>query len=174
MAIWDAQTSADQGEISGENVITNFISSVDAQGVPTTGATTLSGYIYRLKFYGNPGAFKQPEIELYLDGARPSIVSATDKKIITKVWTDGQQGEDYDHFADHCDGVTVNVAKTGKVHYLTSMTTVEKNLLKTCLGSSDFNTDNNVEVYNWDYGSKNYPHIIKLVRTVRLGLVLRI
>lgn len=33
-------------------------------------------------------------------------------------------------------------------------------------GNSDFTSDNNVDVYNWDLGSKYYPHIIKLVRTV--------
>lgn len=31
---------------------------------------------------------------------------------------------------------------------------------------SDFDTSNNRDVYNWDTGSKLYPHIIKLVRTV--------
>jgi len=46
------------------------------------------------------------------------------------------------------------------------MTIAEKKLLKKCLGDSDFDTSNNVEVYNWDYGNMYYPHIIKLVRTV--------
>ena len=86
------------------------------------------------------------------------------------MWTDGQQGEDVDHFADHCDGVRVTIQRASlvgkKISYLTGFNLAQKNLLKTCLGSSDFNTDNNVEVYNWDYGSKNHPHLIKLVRTV--------
>lgn len=34
------------------------------------------------------------------------------------------------------------------------------------VGNSDFTSDNNIDVYNWDLGSKYYPHIIKLVRTV--------
>jgi len=83
------------------------------------------------------------------------------------VWTDGQQGEDNDYFADHCDGVTVTIAHTVSqgYYYLTGLTSTEKNLLKKCLGASDFDSSNNVEVYNWDYGNELYPHIIKLVRT---------
>jgi len=46
------------------------------------------------------------------------------------------------------------------------MSDAEYALLKKCLGPSDFDTANNVEVYNWDYGSKYYPHIVKLVRSV--------
>jgi len=110
-----------------------------------------------------------------LDGKRPSLNSpvgpstpTTAGKVITRVWTDGQQGEYNDYFADHCDGVNVMLAfhTSSKTTYLTGFTTAEKNLLKKCLGSSDFDTSNNVEIYNWDYGSKAYPHIIKLVRTV--------
>lgn len=153
----------------------------------------LSGFIYRIKFYGNPGKLRQPEIEIYLDGKRPSISSTG--TVITKVWTDGQQGENNDYFADHCDGVTVTLqysttyANTGigevlgsegtlgtsgtittsdaakYIHYLDGMTVSEMAKLKTCLADADFDTSNNVEVYNWDYGSKMYPHIIKLVRT---------
>jgi len=132
----------------------------------------LAGYIYRLKFLGNPGNIRQPEIEIYLDGLRPSLSSAG--QVITKVWTDGQQGENTDMFADHCDGVTVQIGFDGQAthkndlepyFYLTGFNVAEKALLKTCLADSDFDVSNNVEVYNWDYGNKNYPHIIKLVKT---------
>merc|ERR1711998_596948 len=82
---------------------------------------TLSGNIYRLKFFGNPGYLKQPEIVTHLDGKRNSLMYTTysaastgepDTKelVITKPWTDGQQGEDKDYFADHCNGVTVSIA----------------------------------------------------------------
>jgi len=149
--------------------------------------SVLSGNIWRVKFDGNPGALRQPNIEIYLDGKRPSISSKG--KLITRVWTDGQQGENLDYFGDHCDGVTVNVAfkycgakctpsvgVAGKIpatdnfpysnyYYLTGMSAIEKAKLKTCLADSDFDTSNNVEVYNWDYGSKAYPHIVKLVKT---------
>jgi hypothetical protein len=30
----------------------------------------------------------------------------------------------------------------------------------------DFDSSNNIDVYNWDKGTKLYPHIVKLVRTV--------
>jgi hypothetical protein len=149
------------------------------------------GFIYKIKFFGNPGALKQPEIETYLDGDRPSIsaieyrtsntssYSGPIKKtnVLTKVWTDGMQGEDKDYFADHCDGVTVrvktfdNIAITGvtlpqrEIHYL-EMTDAEANLFKACIGGSDFDTTNNVDSYDWDHGSVEYPHIIKLVRSV--------
>lgn len=129
-----------------------------------TDTKALSGSIYRLKFYGNPGAIPQPQVEIYLDGKRPSLSSSG--RVITKVWTDGQQGESNDYFGNHCDSVTVTIGFTGYgQYYLTGLTAAEKALLKNCLGSSDFDTSNNLETYNWDYGNKFYPHIIKLVRS---------
>jgi hypothetical protein len=164
LSLWNADTGVLVGELSPQNAITAFKSSFDQV------TTEISGYIYRLKFYGNPGKLKQPEVELYLDGSRPSLVSP-DAKVITAVWTDGQQGEDKDYIADHCDSVTVTISRKlvdgHYKHYLDSFSSAsERNLLKACLGSADFNTDNNVDVYNWDYGSYYYPHLIKLVRTV--------
>lgn len=168
MALWEARTPADQGELSPLTPTTFYRGSND------TSTQTISGYIYRIKFFDNPGKLQEPEIEVYLDGKRPSLVS-TGSKVITKVWTDGQQGEDKDYFADHCDGVTTTIGRTsgtsaGATSFLTGFTQAEKDLLKACLGDSDFDTSNNGDavtpVYNWDEGSKLYPHIIKLVRTV--------
>jgi len=167
---------------------------------------TMSGYIYRLKFFGNPGYLKAPEIVTHLDGKRNSLMSTaysssstgepdTKDLVITKTWTDGQQGEDKDYFADHCDGVTVTIhihdlhedpnllgqsptsytdanAVYGDANYYLnakwtlSMDSAETALLKTCLGDADLTTTNNVEIHDWDYGSVDYPHLIKLVRTV--------
>jgi hypothetical protein len=127
------------------------------------------GDIYRLKFRGNPGALKEPQIELYLDGKRPSLM-APGFKIATFVVTDGQQGESNDYFADHCDGVTVTIAAitgaTATDYVALSMTAAEEKLLKACLGDADGDSTDNVEVYDWDYGTASYPHLIKLVRTV--------
>lgn len=159
MTLWEAETPLLEAEISPYTSITTYSTSY------SNPSTKVSGYIYRIKFYGNPGKLREPEIEIYLDGKRPSLVSAG-YKVITKVWTDGQQGEDNDYFADHCDGVTVTIGNNGNNHFLSGFTSTEKNLLKKCLGSSDFDTSNNVEVYNWDYGDILYPHIVKLVRTV--------
>lgn len=149
-------------------VVAGFPSSYDSQA-----AIPLQGYIYRIKFYGNPGQLKQPKIEIYLDGKRPSMVNVG-YPVITKVWTDGQQGESKDYFADHCNGVTATIA-TGDLtgayakqdisySYLV-LTAAETLLLKACLGSSDDNPANNVDVYNWDYGSQAFPHLVKLVRS---------
>jgi len=139
-----------------------------------------TGTIYRLKFTGNPGNLKAPEVELYLDGKRPSLIAAgTGNKVVTFVSTDGQAGEDNDYFADHCDGVTVTIPATSGTALtdtvvLSGLTDAEKKLLKVCLGDSDGSADTNLDnagatntdVYNWDYGSDQYPHLIKLVRTV--------
>merc|ERR1712196_589848 len=61
--------------------------------------------------------------------------------------------------------------------YLDSLTATESKLLKKCLGDSDGDSTNNVEVYDWDYGAIKYwselqdtylmsgtPHAIKLVK----------
>ena len=42
-------------------------------------------------------------------------------KVITKVWTNGQQGEDMDYFADHCDGVQVRLGRIGDKHPYTGI-----------------------------------------------------
>jgi len=181
MAIWEAATSPLLAEISPDTELSMFteISSPEAAAAAAAGETTTStelfGYIYRLKFYGNPGKLPEPSIEVYLDGKRPSLVAASTEsqdgidadlsgKVITKVWTDGQQGEFNDYFADHCDGVTVTIDITAQK--LASLTTDEMKLLKRCLGDSDFDTSNNQDVFNWDTGSVYYPHLIKLTRSV--------
>lgn len=126
----------------------------------------ISGYLYRVHFLSNPGALKEPTIEIYLDGKRPSLQTEVGETVITKVWTDGNQGESIDYFADHCDGVTVTItADDGTSIRLGDMTAAEEGLLKACLGTSDFSNDNNEDIYDWDHGNLNYPHLIKLVKT---------
>ena len=188
MALWDTQLPANAIETDTYNLqIQNSLYSSgrtdDVTGNPIDTKKN-SGVIYRLHFNGNPGALREPEIEIYLDGKRPSLASSrptasptvTPGKTSTKVWTDGQQGEDLDYFGNHCDGVTVQVTSalvtigtvpvTQTIHYLTSFTPTSKALLKSCLGDSHLDASDNQEVYNWDYGSAANPHIIKLVRTV--------
>jgi hypothetical protein len=167
MAMWDSVTSYQSDEFGSDVPLKYFKSSFnETNNSQNKDNTTISGYVYRIKFFGNPGAFKQPEIEIYLDGKRPSLTTTPGEKVITKVWTDGQQGEYKDYFADHCDGVTVTIGVSGDKYFLNGFSLAEKNLLKACLGDADFESCNNVDVYNWDYGSKMYPHLIKLVRTV--------
>jgi len=172
MSFWEAQTEWDVVDGAKEETITDVFNNYDGSGFlqkyfgfdPTGEA--LSGIIYTIKFYGNPGALKQPEIELYLDGNQPAL-SSPNGKLITKVWTDGQQGEDNDYFADHCDGVTISWKwdAVAGVWYFSGLTPAEKLLLKACLGSSDFDMANNQEVYNWDKGDMYYPHLVKLVKS---------
>eukprot|EP01006_Ploeotia_vitrea_P029148 TRINITY_DN61727_c0_g3_i1.p1 TRINITY_DN61727_c0_g3~~TRINITY_DN61727_c0_g3_i1.p1 ORF type:complete len:728 (+),score=-17.06 TRINITY_DN61727_c0_g3_i1:184-2367(+) len=137
-------------------------------------APKFRGNIYRLKFKGTPGGLKEPQIELYTDGKKPTLTTNNDGTVVTYVVSDGQQGESIDHVADHCDGVTVQVQTTTINPYSTSTTdysiltdldATELIKLKKCLGDADDDSSNNVEVYNWDYGSAEYPHLIKLVRT---------
>merc|ERR1711991_372171 len=132
------------------------------------------GYIYRIKFFGNPGKLREPEIEIHGDGKRPSILTQKNYHMITRVYTDGQQGESDDYFADHCDGVTatINMAnldsggsyKYNSYHYL-GLSNSEIALLKACLGGSDDDDTNNIETYNWDWGNQIFPHLVKLVRS---------
>lgn len=42
----------------------------------------------------------------------------------------------------------------------------EIKLLQQCLGGSDFDDSNNIGISNWDYGSDEYPHMIKIVLSV--------
>jgi len=61
--------------------------------------------------------------------------------------------------------VTVTVDSTGGefTHYLSGLDVAEAKLLKKCLGDADGDSTDNVEVYNWDYGTAYNPHLIKLV-----------
>eukprot|EP01033_Poteriospumella_lacustris_P013984 gene13984-9988_t len=189
MALWEAQTPAIFGELSPATATTPYFSSFQNRTANTASFTYpddiyLSGVIYRLKMYGNPGKLRQPEVEVYLDGERPTLL-IQNEKVITKVWTDGQAGEDEDYVADHCNGVTVRIGRAAgkaraytdrtfpgldvdgqQISYLTGLFQSEKDKLMNCLGASDFDDSNNIGVYNWDYGGKSYPHLIKLVRTV--------
>jgi len=165
-AFWDQvlypDTDIALGNMQSAGAGKTFPSSYDKNATQN-----LYGYFYRIKFFGNPGKLRQPEIEIYLDGKRPTLVNLN-SVIITKVWTDGQQGESNDYFADHCNGVTVTITKGGTLdakYSKLSLTADEAKLLKACLGSADDVPSNNIDVYDWDTGSATYPHLIKLVRT---------
>ena len=115
----------------------------------------------------------------------------------TAVWSDGMSGEFTDYFATQCQNVYGEVEKTSpsttagslwgaaavsgapfrelNSGYYLKLDVVETKLLKQCLGDADGFEDDNVEVYDWDYGSivngakkhlmmGSYPHAIKLVQ----------
>jgi hypothetical protein len=146
----------------------------DATGTAGAGALFYAGDAYRVQFHNNPGKLKQPEIETMLDGGRTSLAAGTllagglqdpASEVKTVVWTDGQQGENIDYFGDHCDGVSVTIDSGAAGQILASLTATETQLLKACLGGSDDVDSNNEGIYDWDVGSDDYPHLMKLVLT---------
>jgi len=154
------------------------------------------GTRFILSFTENAGKLKQPEIEIYLDGNRPTLF--TDEPVSTLgiwIYADGFTGEFVDYVPDYCEGVEVTISRGplktiggadySLYHFLDGMTPEEVKLLKACLGDSDGTDANNVEVYNWDYGVSNpstggggssgdltkmsaqNPHLIKLMDTTK-------
>jgi len=133
-------------------------------------ATEVSGTGFELIFSGNPGSLPDPKIETRTNGYQPTITASKDgaeqAKLVTKVFSDGDLANDNDFFGDHCDGVTVKIDTTNNRLDTTSITADELKRLKACLGDANGDDSDNKEVYNWDYGSDDFPHLIKLVRTV--------
>lgn len=151
------------------------------------------GVEYTLTFTGNPGPLRELELDLHLDGARPTV-EVSSGTLTTGVHTK-VVGESVDYFVDRCEGLTVKVladsddlddswtadnVRPGSLGYLSGpdapLTDAEKKILKRCLGDSDGDYDNNVEVADWDLGvnvendgvtSHNmigaFPHAIKVV-----------
>lgn len=144
-----------------------FSNSYDLPHVATD--PRLTGYIYRLELIGNPGAAPPLQITTYMgDGSRPSLASRAGT-LLTKVWSDGRQGESVEHFPFHCDNVKVQIASVGDYFYFTGFNTTEKKWLQQCLGQADLDPARDIDPadttsIDWDYGSVDNPHIIKLVR----------
>ena len=160
----------------------------------------LVGEGYSLTFRGNPGYLKQLFVDTYLDGDRPTVTGGIygDLAVNVEIFNEGMTGEFTDYFATQCQNVYAEVtasspsttlgslwgaaAVTGAPFrelnsgYYLNLDTVETKLLKQCLGDADGFEDDNVEVYDWDYGSiigqkddnwlmmGSYPHAIKLVQ----------
>ena len=135
------------------------------------------GFTWTVEFTGNPGYLKELEIVTSrgADGASAaSTVSGT--SATSFVYNAGYGGEFVDHFSSHCDGVLGQMvdAATPALNWLSSFSTgtaAEDKLLRKCLGDSNNNAADNVEVFDWDLGSwtdgtvKMYqnPHAVKLV-----------
>lgn len=163
-----------------------------------TNDMTLKESEYALTFSGNPGYMKQLVVDTYLDGYRTTILSNDQNDETnspngvqkTYTWTTGMAGEDIDYFS-HCRGVELTlggslstetsldtagqyfVNEMNSGFYLDSLSAAEVKALKICMGDADGITSNNIEVYNWDYGSvtdgtdyrmDGSPHAIKLVK----------
>lgn len=157
-----------------------------------TPINTNKGFEYTLTFIGNPGELAQIQVVEHLDGPRPTISVSSGTytaNSYTKI-----TGEETDYFAERCEGITVKIladsadadnswsshVRPGSLGYLASpsgaFTTQEKKKLKACLGDSDYDIENNVDVSNWDKGyvveandaGSNYyigafPHAVKVV-----------
>ena len=139
--------------------------------VPNTGFDTLAASLsfkayakYTISFTGNPGKLKQPEINLYLDGSRPTLTSTeTASTVNTKVYINGFGPEDQDFAPDQCP-IQVTITGSNGAYLINPGTDANIIAFKKCLGDSDGGLVANVaEVYNWDYGTGGYPHLIKLV-----------
>ena len=137
---------------------------------------------FTLAFSANVGKLDQIDLNFNLDGVRPTLHSPNDTDVTGSsigyaVYPNGYAGENTDYVHDLCEGVQVNLATstgTSFFHTLhfptTSNSASQTKLLKTCLGDSNGDSTDNVEVYNWDYGRNDNanaffhnPHLIKLI-----------
>jgi hypothetical protein len=124
------------------------------------------GWLFTVTFNANPGYLKQLEVDYNLDGTRSTLTAGS--ALAVKVFQGGVIGEDTDYFATKCAGVQVvgtaagtwndaNVRPGNLGHFAvqagTSTVAANTKALKICLGDSDGNSGNNVDVENWDYGA---------------------
>lgn len=135
-------------------------------------AHRVDGQMYELVF-NIPGDIPELIIELYTDGAFPTLVATNEDPrlhegqknkgaVITAVWSDGEIGEDKDYFADHCDDVVVNIdAFNGRL----IMTPAEVTKLKMCIADADGNWANQPTIDNFDDGNVNNLHMVKIVKS---------
>merc|ERR1711968_380920 len=130
---------------------------------------------FTLAFPANPGKLRQPEIDLYLDGSRPTVTTGTSftlttgtkyaNDVHTWVYPNGFTGEDVDLVPDLCVGVTATLKAHSTVWTEVVVDTAQAKLLKACLGDADGDPSNNNEIgfttndkdtnealFNWDYG----------------------
>jgi len=132
-----------------------------------------------LAFSGNPGDIAPLKVNRFLDGKRPTLFSTetiAQPTLGVHIYSDGFHGETTDYVNDECEGVLVSLSSAGVAyaaafgndvekftHNLKFYSNIEFERLKRCLGDSDGVSTNNVEVYDWDYGTFMNPHLIKLV-----------
>mmetsp|Transcript_522 Transcript_522/g.874 ORF Transcript_522/g.874 Transcript_522/m.874 type:complete len:745 (-) Transcript_522:206-2440(-) len=131
---------------------------------------------YTLAFPENAGVLDQLDINIYLDGNRATLYS--DEAVSTlgmKVYANGFTSEEIDYVPTRCEGVIVTLSTGGAGStayvYLNSLTSAETKLLKKCLGDSNGNSQDNVDVYNWDFGTQYNPHLIKLTDATQYSYV---
>ena len=126
---------------------------------------------------------------------------AAQHPVAVSVYNTGVTGEARDHFATQCRHVYVTVAaeaagagilkqtapgvydfpELNSGYYLGGLDATEAKILKGCLGDADGDPEDNVEVFDWDYGSavsfgpaarrmmSSHPHAVKLVEVDPAG-----
>ena len=139
--------------------------------IGATGSQTLKYSKYTISFTGNVGKLKQPSINMYLDGVRPTLNTAESKSTLGyNMYINGFGPEDIDFVPDRCEGVQVSLDPD----QLKVSTEIMTMYLKRCLGDSNGNFVDNADIFNWDYGAKGttgddstkvgaFPHLIKLI-----------
>eukprot|EP01041_Mallomonas_annulata_P006728 gene6726-13625_t len=140
------------------------------------------GIKFTLVFPENPGKLKQPEIQVFLDGSRPTLEAwdndhdndqSSEKNTVNWfIYANGFHGDEggTEDVADLCRGVTVTLTAGSFYDELSGLSMFEERLLKRCLGDADGDPRVSSEEssvtghnYDWDYGSVFYPHLVKLV-----------
>merc|ERR1711988_1298834 len=123
---------------------------------------------YIIAFPGNPGEIPPLRVNKYLDGARPTLFTteSTTSTLGWHIYPNGYIGEDTDYVNDECEGVLVTIG-TGTYQSYLEVSTEQTKLLKACLGDSNGDATDNVDVQDWDWGTWTNPHLIKLVDTTQ-------
>jgi len=130
---------------------------------------------YKITFTKNPGKFRTPEIDIYLNGNHgpdsSTIKVDTGATLATSVETGALGGEFKDYFYSRCEGITVQVADLAAsdlgIQMIGAAATLvitdtaadggsDLDKLKKCLGDSNGETSDNVGIYNWDEGNLQY------------------
>jgi len=141
---------------------------------------------YTIAFTQNPGRLREIEVNKYLDGTRPTLFSleANGEGSSTLGWhiyANGFTGDYVDYVNDLCEGVFLRVMdklagtdfpdhnRLEPVDY-NGLNYASSSLIKfkTCLGGSNkvnemVDVTDNVDIYDWDYGTSKNPHLVKLV-----------
>jgi len=154
------QTLCYQSAAYTEQNVPIFDSNIYVGGFPynTQGTSAAPIPRFTLAFPATPGYLPQISINKYLDGTRATLFSAEAVSTLNwHIFANGFIGEDTDYVPDLCEGVFVTLQANDGTHApfttrLGGLNTQTTKLLKTCLGDSDGDPTNNVEVYNWDYG----------------------
>jgi len=173
---------AGQGH-NGQTTESDDDNSVPSNTIPAglTTAAGLDGYIvaengiifdstmliiarYIIAFPGNPGEIPPLRVNKYLDGARPTLFTTESTSTLGwHIYPNGYIGEDTDYVNDECEGVLVTIGAGTYQSYLKPESDEQVKLLKACLGDSNGDATDNVDVQDWDWGTWTNPHLIKLV-----------